>query len=142
MVDPCLSHWDSPNFVIGNFKFKMETVILTYKELAKKLHIKPQSARKLTQRKKWVRSAGNDGAARVHVPLDALPVSSDKDGDILQDSHVDVSHPVHEMQIRIAVLETELKAATSTINDLKKDRDAWKEQAQRLVQPWWKRLVG
>ncbi|WP_278964503.1 hypothetical protein [Lactobacillus apis] len=140
MVDPCPSHWDSPNFVTGNFKFKMETVILTYKELAKKLHIKPQSARKLTQRKKWVRSAGNDGAARVHVPLDALPVSSDKDGDILQDSHGDVSHPVHEMQIRIAVLETELKAANSIIDDLRTERDAWREQAQKRGFWFWRKI--
>lgn len=53
-----------------------------------------------------------------------------------------LAHPIHEMQMRIAVLEAKLKSATSTIDDLKTDRDAWKEQAQRLARPWWKRLAG
>lgn len=115
----------------------MEIVILTYKELAERLQIKPQSARKLAQRKKWMRSAGNDGTARVHVPLDVLPVSSDNGQDKTQDSHEDMSHPIHKMQIRIAVLETELKAATSIIDDLKKDRNAWRDQAQKKKGWFW-----
>ena len=51
------------------------------------------------------------------------------------------AHPIHEMQMRIAVLEAELKAATSIIDDLKKDRDAWREQIQNLSRPWWKKIV-
>ena len=40
--------------------------------------------------------------------------------------------------MRIAVLEAELKAATS-ITDEKKDRYAWREQTQNVSRPWWKK---
>ena len=44
------------------------------------------------------------------------------------------------MQIRIAVLETELKAATNIISDLKTERDAWREQAQKRGFWFWRRV--
>ncbi|HBS99285.1 MAG: helix-turn-helix domain-containing protein [Alphaproteobacteria bacterium] len=44
-----------------------------------------------------------------------------------------------EKDIRIAVLEVELKAKDQRIADLERDRDSWKEQAQQLARPrrWW-----
>lgn len=41
--------------------------------------------------------------------------------------------PVHEMQIRIAALEAELKAEQRLNSELRGDRDRWHEQAQRLA---------
>lgn len=49
------------------------------------------------------------------------------------------AHPIHVIQMRIAVLEAELKAATSITDDLKKDRYAWREQTQNVSRPWWKK---
>jgi len=109
----------------------METIILTYNELAERLGIKPQSARKLVQRKKWKRVSGNDGTMRIHVPLENMPCT--------KDSHADTSHPIHELQKKVAVLETELKNAVERIEDLKADRDAWRQQAQAKRFFFWRK---
>lgn len=46
--------------------------------------------------------------------------------------------PVHVIQMRIGVLEAELKAATSII-DVCKKRYAWREQTQNISRSWWKK---
>ena len=46
---------------------------LDYDELARAFGIERESARRLVMRKRWARSKGNDGKARVGVPTDALP---------------------------------------------------------------------
>ena len=51
----------------------METVTLTYAELAARLGVKDESARKTAQRRKWRKFKGNDGFTRVEVPLEDLP---------------------------------------------------------------------
>src|SRR3954470_13260373 len=45
---------------------------LSYSELAERLGIGRQSARQLAIRKRWMRKPGNDGQARVGVPLENL----------------------------------------------------------------------
>src|SRR5829696_8363426 len=45
---------------------------LSYSELSERLGIGRQSARQLAIRKRWMRKPGNDGQARVGVPLEAL----------------------------------------------------------------------
>ena len=54
----------------------METVVLSYDELAERLRINPHSARNLVRRKRWKRTVGNDGKARVTVPMEALAAPS------------------------------------------------------------------
>jgi hypothetical protein len=119
----------------------MSTVALTYRELAERLGVKPESARKTAQRKRWHRTTGNDGTTRIHVPLEALPVTGDSPSDTSRDSHGDSPtpspNPIHELQTRVAVLETEL-AAERRLTDAERqlrqaaetDRDAWQEQAK------------
>src|SRR4051812_16762029 len=46
---------------------------LDYDELARIFGIERESARRLGMRKRWARSKGNDGKARVGVPTEALP---------------------------------------------------------------------
>jgi hypothetical protein len=46
---------------------------LSYDDLAEALGIERESARRLVIRKRWKRTKGNDGKARVEVPLDELP---------------------------------------------------------------------
>lgn len=45
---------------------------MTYTELAEALGIGPDSARNLVRRKRWPRQTGNDGLARVGVPVTHL----------------------------------------------------------------------
>jgi hypothetical protein len=50
-----------------------DTVSLTYEELAERLGIDTQSARRRALRSHWLRTKGNDGRARVSVPATVLP---------------------------------------------------------------------
>ena len=59
----------------------METIALTYRELAERLGIKPESARKTAQRRRWHRTTANDGTTRIHVPVEALGRPRDSTGD-------------------------------------------------------------
>lgn len=56
-----------------------DTIALPYDELAARLGITPASARNRVRRRGWHRTRGNDGRARVHVPLDMLPPDGDTD---------------------------------------------------------------
>src|SRR5215212_1471077 len=51
----------------------VDTRSLSYDELADTLGIERESARHLAFRRRWRRTKGNDGKARVDVPLEALP---------------------------------------------------------------------
>lgn len=53
----------------------METKLLTYAELAKALGINAASAKRLAIRKGWKKTIGNDGKARVSVPVERLDQS-------------------------------------------------------------------
>lgn len=132
------------------------TTAMTYAELARRLNIKPASAKRLAQRRKWHRVTGNDGAALVHVPMTAIPndVAPDIINDVTDDVIPDVSPPVTpKITIREAELEGLVKgmhgqieaerrradAAEARVVDIAADRDAWKRQAQRS---FWSQLFG
>lgn len=125
--------------------------LMTYAELARSLSIKPESARKLAQRRKWARVIGNDGVARVRVPLEAVPeaVTGDRAGDVPRDN-LSVDAPfvppqsLPEDKERIAHLEglvegmqRELAMMEKRVEDIAQDRDAWRQQAQRSI---WSKL--
>ena len=46
---------------------------MTYAEMATAMGIGIESAKNLARRKRWGRQRGNDGLARINVPVDALP---------------------------------------------------------------------
>src|SRR3954447_21988697 len=50
----------------------METRLLTYAELGAALGITAASAKRLSNRRKWSKTAGNDGLSRVYVPMEKL----------------------------------------------------------------------
>jgi hypothetical protein len=50
-----------------------ETVRLTYAELAQARGITLPAAKRMTLRHRWAKQIGNDGLARIIVPLSALP---------------------------------------------------------------------
>jgi hypothetical protein len=51
---------------------------LTYDELADRLGIGRESARTLVKRKRWARQPGNDGRARIGVPLEEIAARGDQ----------------------------------------------------------------
>lgn len=131
------------------------SIVLTYAELAQRLSIKPASAKRLVQRRKWKRVVGNDGTARVYVPLEAVP------GDVMDDVTLSLSPPVApDLSSHVAHLEGVIEglkgqieaeqqkataeqrradAAEVRAKDLSIDRDAWRQQAQRSL---WAKLFG
>lgn len=134
------------------------TIAMTYAELARRLSIKPASAKRLAQRNKWHRVIGNDGVALVHVPMSAVPddiapdVTPDITDDVPDDVAPEVSPPVApDLAPRVAHLEGLLEglrgqleaeqrradAAEARVADIAADREAWKHQAQRSL---WSRL--
>ena len=57
-----------------------DTRLMSYAELADTLDLTAGSVRNLVRRKRWQRVQGNDGRARVHVPIEALPPDGTSDG--------------------------------------------------------------
>lgn len=139
------------------------SIVLTYAELAQRLSIKPASAKRLAQRRKWKRVIGNDGSARVHVPLEAVPgdVIDDVSSDVTDGVTLSVSPPITpDLSSHVAHLEGMIEglrgqleaeqqrataerhradAAEVRAKDIATDRDAWRQQAQRSL---WAKLFG
>jgi len=118
----------------------MDTESLTYRELAARLGVKVESARKMVQRKRWRRVTGNDGTVRICVPVDALPQPQDMAPDSPKDSPQDSpALYARELEIRIEGLRMLLQAESRRADAAESDRDRWHAMAMR---PWWKRLAG
>jgi hypothetical protein len=46
------------------------------------------------------------------------------------------------MAQKVGAAETELVALRSRTMELRAERDAWRQQAERRARPWWRRLAG
>lgn len=118
----------------------MDTEMLTYKELAGRLGVKLESARKTVRRKGWRRVDGNDGTVRIAVPIEALPVPADSPtvdaGDSPSDSPAAV---VALLEERIEGLKALADAERRRADAAEADRDAWRAMAER---PLLRRLFG
>lgn len=104
---------------------------MTYQTAALRLGIAQASVKRQATRNKWPKRKGNNGRISVGIPV--IRLSADKTDD---------SHPIQELQKRVVILEIELSAERQMKETVMQDRDAWREQAQRLARPWWKRLAG
>jgi len=114
----------------------MDTELLTYRELADRIGVKLDSARRMVRRRGWHRVNGNDGQVRVQVPMEALPSSREDPKDNPPDSPRD---SVSVLQERIAGLRMLLEIERRRAEAAELDRDRWYELANR---PWWRRLAG
>ncbi len=125
---------------------------MTYEELAAALGRSPEAVRQLAKRKRWRRIMGNDGKARVVVPVEYLdmarppdvPRSSDRttperppadrpDADV--EPTGDARTLIAMLQARITELGGELKEARTTIAELQgkaSDRDRLLGQLEGL----------
>jgi DNA repair exonuclease SbcCD ATPase subunit len=114
---------------------------LTYEELARELRIKPNSARQLVNRKRWMKRRGNDGRLRVDVPVEALCEAP-------QEALQEALHGASDVALHVAPhvapreapaielltrhverLETALDAANARIGTLEQERDAERQRA-------------
>lgn len=109
----------------------MTTELLTYRELADRLGVKVESARKTVQRKGWKRIQGNDQIARVIVPVEYLPSHAD--------DTPDMSREVALLEGQLESMRQLLAAETRRADTAEADRDAWRAQAQRSL---WSRMFG
>lgn len=106
-----------------------DTILLSYDELAERLGITRESARQLTLRKRWARRKGNDGRARVEVPLDALPaISSDVP---LQDTYRDTDL-TRALSRHIERLEQAIDTAEKAADQFRVERDAARDETRAI----------
>lgn len=118
----------------------MTTESLTYKQLASRLGVKLESARKTVQRKRWQRVTGNDGVVRVMVPIDVLPQSMDSPSDGPNDRREDSpAFTIRELQMKVEALQELLSVERQRATAAEIDRDRWHAEA---VKPWWRKMVG
>jgi hypothetical protein len=112
----------------------MDTVNLTYRELAERLGVKLESARKTVQRRRWQRVTGNDGVVRVLVPVQSLPPSHPLSEDQGSDTPSDIADvALQELETRIEVLKALVDAERRRADAAEADRDAWRAHASRSL---------
>ncbi len=132
-------------------RVRADEALLTYRQLAERLGITPDSARSKARRRRWSITLDNQGIARVRVPLDALPdAPPPRPERILVELG---THPVQEELRRareqIAELEAQLieARAVGIAADAKVAAErAIADELRRALEwhrrPWWRRLLG
>jgi len=92
---------------------------MTYAELGRARGISTASATRLAFRRKWRRQAGNEGTARVAVPVsEARPPTDRQRGDrdvVRGDIRDDASHSVRALEAAVAALREQLEQANAAI---------------------------
>lgn len=114
----------------------MDTESLTYHELADRMGVKLDSARKTVRRKRWQKVTGNDGTLRILVPVESLPLPTGRPPDSPKDGPEVYAR---ELETRIDGLRMLLQAESRRADTAEADRDRWHAMA---VRPWWQRLAG
>ncbi len=134
---------------------------LTYRELANRLGVGVEAARRRAQRACWSRQHGNDGKTRVHLPDDyEIERRPDGAGAVLPlhpDGALDAISPERET---IAALEGHVATLKADVERLEADLAAERARTEKAIaafaalaerldalaaeraRPWWRRLVG
>lgn len=108
--------------------------LLTYDEIADLFGIERESARHLVLRKQWRRTKGNDGKARIEVPLDALPVPRTGE-DTVECPSPDADDGTSSAQVlarHIERLELALEAAQERLSETEAARDEARDKARAM----------
>src|SRR3954468_18208518 len=112
----------------------VDTKSLSYDELANLLGIERESARHLAFRRRWRRTKGNDGKARVEVPLGALPQPNSPisaSPATITDTPTDTITGSEAILTRhIERLEEALEAAQDRLVELEAGRDEARDEAR------------
>lgn len=115
---------------------------LTYADLAERLGVSPEAARAYARRKRWGRTVGNDGRARIQADL----------GEIVRPAAVPRTA---ELLAQIGKLRDELAEAGRMAAGHRADFERERDRCDRLSadlsklaeimasrRPWWRRLAG
>jgi hypothetical protein len=105
----------------------MQTISMTYEQLADRLGVKYESARKTTQRRRWRKSRGNDGHTRVEVPLEELPPIEEPV--IPPPSYEEILSGLKEQNAR-------LEAETMLLREMLMRADTTAEEHKAMVEHW------
>jgi hypothetical protein len=109
---------------------------LTYAELGEVLHIGRESARQLAKRRRWARQQGNDGQARVGVPVEDLEARIEARAEALSEPQ---DEPPAEAQDEprndpgITVLTNHIVRLERELEAVKVERDTERAVAARAV---------
>jgi len=104
---------------------------MTYSELAEALGIGGDSARNLVRRKRWQRQTGNDGLARIGVPVEHLQEhAKSNDGEINPPTDAPTDGEVDEGVIQI--LNRHIERLEAEIENLKSERDVERVRAAQV----------
>lgn len=108
--------------------------LLTYDEIAERFGITRESARQLVLRKHWTRRKGNDGRARIEIPVDALPPTTSPSvvSNGASESTSDLSEMTRALNRHIERVEQTLAAAVEKAEDLAVERDAARAVAREI----------
>lgn len=100
------------------------TRVLTYAELAESLGIGIESTKNLVRRKRWTRVIGNDGAARISVPVTALR---------LKIPHQDTPVDTPTASMITAALQRHIESLESELATIRGERDEERGRAAELA---------
>src|SRR3954471_20503323 len=113
-----------------------DTKLLSYAEIAAALGIGGNSARALVRRKRWQRKPGNDGHARIEVPVEYLAEHASVKGDDRRPSSTPSSTPsvspagspaeggaIATLERVIRRLERQVETRDGVIDGLRRDLD-------------------
>jgi hypothetical protein len=110
---------------------------MTYADAAQALSVKIESVQRRARNRKWPKKRGNDGLARVGIPIHLLdtvvPPETDIPPAILPALPPDSAD---DFRIKYFASEAENRQLRERLDDLKADRDAWRNQAQQRRR-WW-----
>lgn len=110
-----------------------DTRWMTYAELAETLGIGGDSARNLVRRKRWARQTGNDGMARVGVPVDYIEESRARDG--TTDDPADApSDPAIDGGPVLGILTSYINRLERELQTLKEEHGAERTRLQNEVE--------
>lgn len=101
------------------------TVLVTYDELASARGIKRDSARSLVGENKWFKQKGDDGVTRIAVPREMLAPKQ-----IGLDTADDVRR-VAKLEADNGWKDTVIDLLRVQLDDMRKDRDHWRELTRR-----------
>lgn len=89
---------------------------------------------------------------RVYPPkTPSIPLERSPERRVGHDATVDEAvHVPRELEVKVAVMETELRSLKDMVTELRAARDQWQQQAERITlaiagperRSWWKRLAG
>jgi hypothetical protein len=119
----------------------VDTRLVTYAELAETLGIAVDSAKRLARRRRWQKQPGNDGLARVAVPLERLvrpdvpaDVSADVPevvpADIPEDGRGDVGAVIRALEQHNETLKDMLSKAEAAMERERERADGASDRAR------------